>query len=127
MKVLTGLILLAQATHTAFGLAADLPLNSAPLPIAEGTFGTPEGCLMRHGNAAEGPALWLTQWEIQTAELHCDIDSWAQDSNGSLEIDCGPRKFLILPRTKTEQWMVVVELTGAQSFRTYPLARCGSK
>jgi hypothetical protein len=105
--------------------AAYLESHVGPLPILDGIYGNLEGCLMAHGDAPEGPALWLTRWEIQTAEAHCDIVYWELDQNGALSIDCGARKFLIMPRTAVERMMLVVELTGAQSFMTYQLRHCG--
>jgi hypothetical protein len=75
--------------------------------------------LMAHGDQPNGPALVLTPREIDVPNSHCDILMWGSDTlTGLLSINCGERKFLILPQTEDEQQLVVIELTGEQSFRT---------
>ena len=111
---------LAFPTH-----AADFESHVGPLPIPEGIYGTPEGCLMAHGDSPDGPALWLSQTEIHTTGNKCSIVYWSEHVTGGLAIYCGTRTFFLLPRSNVESSMVVVALTGAHSFESYPLSRCG--
>ena len=107
-------------------IAADLEMHSGPLPIPEGKYGNAAGCSMAHGDQPEGQALLLTPREIDVPNAHCDILVWEKNpATDLLSVDCGNRKFLILPRTATEQWMIVIELVGDQTFSTYQLVRCG--
>jgi hypothetical protein len=105
--------------------AADLDLHTGPLPIPEGNYGNPNGCLMAHGDQPDGPGLWLTPRKIVARGFHCDILVWEQDPSGLMAVDCGKRKLLIISQHTIARWMILIELTGAKSFQTYELTRCG--
>jgi hypothetical protein len=80
---------------------------------------------MAHGDQPDGQALVLTPREIDVPNSHCDILVWEKDNTtGLLSVNCGERKFLILPQNESERQLLVIELISEQSFRTYAIARC---
>jgi hypothetical protein len=108
-------------------LAADHPEpHDPPLPLPA-NYGNIGGCLVLHGDRADPTAMWLTPREMGGADFICRIISWRHDPHGALSFECDHRRFLILPQNSSEQMLLVIQLTGQQSFATYQLGQCAGE
>jgi hypothetical protein len=120
--ICTSTLVVSFAILAAF--AADHPEpHDGPLPLPA-NYGNVGGCLVLHGDQAEPSATWLTPTDIGGTDFNCKISTWSHEPHGAIGFNCDGRKFLILPQDSAEQMLMVIQLTGQQSFSTYQLGRC---